>query len=125
MMVGLDPDVADLSPSELSGGMQKRVGIARAIFDDPELLLLDEPTAGLDPITSAELDKELRALLPTCDMTVATSKTIRKEVRRHGRDRVAGLAASRAAPSRMSHPRARRDPPYSTVLCPRRHPPFA
>jgi len=49
-MVGLDPEVGELEPSELSGGMQKRVGLARAIATQPEIIFFDEPTTGLDPI---------------------------------------------------------------------------
>jgi phospholipid/cholesterol/gamma-HCH transport system ATP-binding protein len=55
--VGLKPDVADRFPAELSGGMQKRVALARAIADKPEILLFDEPTSGLDPITGGVIDR--------------------------------------------------------------------
>jgi phospholipid/cholesterol/gamma-HCH transport system ATP-binding protein len=61
-LVGLDESVLDLYPSELSGGMRKRVGIARAIATDPKLIIYDEPTSGLDPITSRMIDDLILSL---------------------------------------------------------------
>lgn len=61
-MVGLGPESHHLKPAELSGGMKKRAGLARALALDPELLFLDEPTAGLDPIGAAAFDELIRNL---------------------------------------------------------------
>jgi phospholipid/cholesterol/gamma-HCH transport system ATP-binding protein len=60
-MVGLPVHAGDLYPSELSGGMRKRAGLARALAMEPEILFLDEPTAGLDPISATEFDTLLVA----------------------------------------------------------------
>ena len=61
--VGLSPDVADLFPAELSGGMQKRVGLARAIAAEPEIIFFDEPTTGLDPIMAGVINDLIREIV--------------------------------------------------------------
>jgi len=69
-MVGLTPDVCDKYPSELSGGMTKRVALARALALDPDIVFLDEPTSGLDPIGAGEFDELIRTLQHTLGLTV-------------------------------------------------------
>ena len=70
--VGLKPDVADLFPAELSGGMQKRVGLARAIAAEPEIIFFDEPTTGLDPIMSGVINDLIREIVVEMGATAMT-----------------------------------------------------
>jgi phospholipid/cholesterol/gamma-HCH transport system ATP-binding protein len=70
LMSGLPAEVGPEYPSELSGGMRKRAGLARALALDPELLFLDEPTSGLDPISAAAFDDLIRGLHDTLGFTV-------------------------------------------------------
>jgi len=95
-LVGLGADVLKLLPSELSGGMRKRVGIARALAQEPEILLFDEPTAGLDPTNSrmvADLIVQLRA--GVCDASIVVTHDL--ELTRTVADRVAILIDGRFA----------------------------
>jgi phospholipid/cholesterol/gamma-HCH transport system ATP-binding protein len=95
-MVGLGEEVLPLLPAALSGGMRKRVGIARALVVEPEILLLDEPTAGLDPTNSrlvGELLVELRA--GGCDTAIVVTHDL--DLARTAADRVAVLIGGRFA----------------------------
>ena len=95
-LVGLGGEVLGLLPSELSGGMRKRVGIARALCVEPEALLFDEPTGGLDPTNSklvGELIRELRG--GVCDTAIVVTHDL--ELARTVADRVAVLIDGRFA----------------------------
>jgi phospholipid/cholesterol/gamma-HCH transport system ATP-binding protein len=85
--VGLKPDVADLYPSELSGGMQKRAGLARAVVANPEIIFFDEPTTGLDPINADRINqliveqvKRLGATAVSITHDMASARTIADEI---------------------------------------------
>lgn len=85
--VGLRSEVLDLFPSELSGGMQKRVALARAIFPEPDIIFFDEPTTGLDPITADVINnlilervKELGATALTITHDMASARTIASKI---------------------------------------------
>ncbi len=92
--VGLTPDVAEKFPAELSGGMQKRVGLARAIAAEPQVIFFDEPTTGLDPIMSGVINDLIREIVTEMGATTMTITHDMSSVRTIA-DRVAMLHAGK------------------------------
>lgn len=96
LMAGLTIDTASKLPSELSGGMRKRAALARAIALDPDILFLDEPTAGLDPITAGRFDELVNELKGTLGLTIFLI-THDLDTLRDACDRVVALAGGKVA----------------------------
>ena len=94
--VGLPPETADMMPAELSGGMAKRVGLARAIAADPAVIFFDEPTTGLDPIRARSINDLIRGIVRETGATAITITHDMDSVRAIG-DRVALLQGGRIA----------------------------
>jgi len=101
-LVGLPLEACRLYPAELSGGMRKRAGLARALALDPQLLFLDEPTAGLDPIGAAEFDRLIRRLQQSLGLTVVMV-THDLDSLQAVCDRVAALVDKRALVGTLEH----------------------
>lgn len=108
-LVGLPADAPGKYPSELSGGMRKRAGLARAIAIDPEILFLDEPTAGLDPIAASGFDELILQLAKTLGLTVVMITHDLDSLARIT-DRVAALIAGKAVVAPLDELRRLDDP---------------
>ena len=108
-MVGLPEDTARKHPSELSGGMKKRAGLARALALDPELVFLDEPTSGLDPISASMFDELVRGLQKSLNLTVVMV-THDLDSLKATADRVAVLVNSKLTVGTIDSLRNNKDP---------------
>ena len=108
-LVGLPPDTGAKFPSELSGGMKKRSGLARALALDPELLFLDEPTAGLDPISANQFDELIKQLQKILGLTVFLV-THDIDTLRAVTDRIAVLVNKKLVIGTMDELRKNKDP---------------